>query len=161
MMIRGKIVEWQVWKMSQSAYIQLVKGSAASSVTLEDVMNVLEQYREQTSATGQQLDWNYAEMAFPYTIEQRSDQGASWLHLKGNHPDYKHILIGVGKATKAEENEDETEAEETAYIQIVLPSGATHGDKAKANELCRYFGRKLQAQVHLFNGRIMYFNPRK
>ena len=91
MMIRGKIVEWQVWKMSQSAYIQLVKGSAASSVTLEDVMNVLEQYREQTSATGQQLDWNYAEMAFPYTIEQRSDQGASWLHLKGNHPDYKHI----------------------------------------------------------------------
>lgn len=149
--------------MSQSAYIQLVKGSAASSATLEDVLHILEQYRKQTSATGQQLDWDYTEMAFPYAIEQQSENGASWLYLKGNQSGYKHILIGIGTRTQSAEDEAGEEAEETStsYIQIVLPSGSTHGDKAKANELCRYIGRKLQAEVRLFNGRVMYFNPRK
>lgn len=148
--------------MSQSAYIQLVRGSAADSITLEDVIAVLERYQEQTTLTGQQLGWEYAEMAFPYTIERRSDQGVSWLYLKGNHPEYRSMLIGVGaKLVEDEQQDSENPEQQIPYIQIVLPSGSTHGDKAKANEFCKYIGRSLKAQVKMFNGRIMYFNSRK
>lgn len=139
--------------MSQSAFIHLVQGSAADQLTLDDVLALFERYRSQTALTGEQLDWEYADMALPYEIEQRSENGNSWLHLKGNQPGYRHILVGVGKKQQEEQ--------EIPYIQIVLPAGATHGDKSKANEFCKYFGRHLKAEVHLFNGRIMYFNPRK
>jgi len=139
--------------MSQSAYVQLVKGSAADSITLEDVLAILERYRAQTTLTGQQLDWSYAELAFPYTIEQRTSNGVSWLCLNGNHPDYRYIWLGVG----TKQQEDQT----IPYIQIVLPNGSTHGDKSKANEFCKYMGKQLKAQVLLFNARTMYFNPRK
>jgi hypothetical protein len=139
--------------MSQSAYIQLVQGSTVDQITLDNVLEVLDRYRSQTALTGQQLSWNYAEMAFPYTIERRSEGSAEWLYLKGNQPNYRYILIGVG--TRQEEERS------VPYIQIVLPNGATHGDKSKANELCKYIGRLLKAEVRLFNGRVMYFNPRK
>lgn len=140
-------------EMSQSAYIQLVQGSAVESITLDDVVEVLERYRKQTSLTGQQLNWNYAEMAFPYTIERKSEGGHEWLYLRGNQPNYKYILIGVG--TRQEEDRS------VPYIQVVLPGGSEIGDKSKANELCKYIGRLLKAEVRLFNGRVMYFNPRK
>jgi hypothetical protein len=139
--------------MSQSAYIQLVAGSKKDSITLDDVLAILEQYRSQTALTGKQLDWSYEEMAFPYTIEERTHNGVNWLCLKGNQPDYRYIWIAVG----TKQRDDQT----IPYIQIFLPDGSTHGDKAKANEFCKYFGKQLQAEVLLFNGRTMYFNPRK
>ena len=63
--------------------------------------------------------------------------------------------MGVG--SKAEEDSETV----THFIQIVLPDDCTHGDKGKGNELCKHLSRTLRAQLHLFNGRVMYFNPRK
>lgn len=53
------------------------------------------------------------------------------------------------------------ESEEQCYIQVVLPEGATHGDMSKANEFCKYLAKEYQAQLFLFNGRLMYYYPRK
>lgn len=140
--------------MSQSAYIKLVEGSAASVVNPDDLLDLLVKYKEQLSLTGQQLDWDYGEKGFPYTIEPRPEGGGKWFLLKANHDYYRFIVAGVG-------HESISDQQELHYIQIVLPKGATHGDKAKANEFCKHLARKLKAELHLFNGRIMYFNPRK
>lgn len=139
--------------MSQSAYIKLVTGSERDSITLEEVKELLQTYIEQTSKTGQQLDWAYAKAAFPYTIETKPESEDQWFYLKGNQPNYKFIIFGVGSETREEQ--------EIPYIQVVLPDGSTHGDKSKGNELCKTIARKLKAELHLFNGRVMYFNPRK
>jgi len=140
--------------MAKSAYIKLVPGSAVSAITLDDVKRHLGEYVEQTSNTGKQLDWDYAGAAFPYTIETRYDSEDKWFYLKGTNPLYKYIIFGVG--------EEQAEGGETVpHIQVVLPDGSTQGDTNKGNELCKYLARKLQAELHLFNGRVMYFNPRK
>lgn len=131
--------------MAQSAYIYLVNGSAASSLTLDELRGHLERYKEQTALTGQQLGWDYAASAFPYTFESKPEGDGKWFYLKGSDPLYKYILFGVNDNT----------------IQITLPDDATHGDKAKGNEFCKYLARHLKAELHLFNGRKMYFNPRK
>jgi hypothetical protein len=139
--------------MSQSAYLYFVEGSSVSSLTLDEVKEHLARYRDQVSKTGQQLDWNYAEAAFPYTIETKPDGEDLWFYLKGKDELYRYIVFGIGVSPAADG--------ERHYIQVVLPEGSTHGDKAKANELCKYLGRNLKSELHLFNGRIMYYNPRK
>lgn len=139
--------------MSQSAYIKLVEGSTASELNLEEVKEQLLFYKEQTSNTGQQLDWDYSDAAFPYTIETKPEGLDKWFYLKGTNELYKYIVFGVDSETV--DNEDRH------FIQIVLPDDCTHGDKAKGNELSKFLGRRLKAELHLFNGRIMYFNPRK
>lgn len=139
--------------MGQSAYIKLVEGSTVSAMTLEDIKQELVVYQKQTSNTGQQLDWDYSGAAFPYTVETKPEGEDKWFYLKGKDHLYKYIVIGVGT-----EMVEETERH---YIQIVLPDDSTHGDKSKGNELCKYLAKKLLAELHLFNGRIMYFNPRK
>lgn len=139
--------------MVQSAYIKLVEGSAVPSLTLDELKEHLHTYADQLSRTGTQLDWGYAEAAFPYTVETKPEGEGQWFYLKGTNPLYKFMIFGVGK-----ENKDDTEIH---YIQITLPEGHTNGDKAKANEFCKHLGRKLKAETHLFNGRVMYFNPRK
>lgn len=171
--------------MSQSAFIKLVDGSEAKSVSLDEVKALFEEYLEQTSKTGEQLNWGYSNAAFPYTIESRPDGEGKWFYLKGTSDRYNNIIVGVGaediaddddqeldddkgkaEATEptddtVEETEDEPADRKRHYIQFVLPNNATHGDKAKGNELCKHFANKLKAELHLFNGRIMYFNPRK
>ncbi len=139
--------------MSQSAYIKFVTGSEVSSLTLDEVKAYLNRYQEQVTLTGKQLDWAYADAAFPYTIETKPEGEGKWFYLKGNNNLYAYILFGIGHET--------IEEQDVHHIQVVLPDQATHGDKAKANELCKYLGRLLKAELHLFNGRIMYFNPRK
>ncbi|MFX3633399.1 MAG: DUF1885 family protein [Candidatus Pristimantibacillus sp.] len=131
--------------MSQSAFIKLVKGSVVSELPLEQLKERLLHYRDQTALTGQQLDWDYAEAAFPYTIETKQDD--RWFYLKGTNPLYKYIVFG--------------HADNASTIQVMLPEESTHGDKAKANELCKYLAKQLQASLTLFNGRVIYFNPRK
>ena len=143
--------------MSQSAYIKLVEGSEPGAIGLAQLKHELLHYKEQTDRTGRQLGWDYAEAAFPYEIETAPEGEDRWFYLKGTHPNYKFIIIGIS----ADEAGDADSAAASSQIQIVLPDGSTHGDKAKANEFCRSLGKKFKAELHLFNGRVMYFNPRK
>lgn len=154
--------------MSQSAYIKFVKGSEVSSMTLDEVKEQLEIYKDQTSKTGEQLGWEYSESAFPYSIVQKPEGENKWFYLKGDDDRYRYIVVGIGseELAGAESSEESEESEEPAeqvchYIQMVLPDDSTYGDKNKANELCKFIGRRLKAELHMFNGRVMYFNPRK
>ncbi|MFF2484194.1 DUF1885 family protein [Paenibacillus sp. NPDC058071] len=131
--------------MSQSAFIKLVQGSSRQELSLSELKENLLHYRDQTDLTGRQLDWDYAGAAFPYTIETKQDD--RWFYLKGTHPSYKYIIFGT--------------TEEGRAVQVVLPDESTHGDKSKANELCKYLAKQWQAELKLFNGRTIYYNPRK
>ncbi|TVY06731.1 DUF1885 family protein [Paenibacillus cremeus] len=142
--------------MAQSAYIKFVEGSALSSITLDDLKQQLLHYKEQLALTGKQLGWEYDDAGFPYSIETKTEGEGKWFYLKGKSPLYKYIVLGVG--SDASDASDETGR---PFVQVVLPDDATIGDKAKGNEFCKYFGRLWKAELHLFNGRIMYFNPRK
>ncbi|MEX2460876.1 MAG: DUF1885 family protein [Paenibacillaceae bacterium] len=139
--------------MSQSAFIKFVEGSTVSSMTLDELQNHLTKYKDQFALTGQQLGWDYDAAGFPYTIETKPEGEGKWFYLKGKDPRYKYIVLGVGHETEGDDAKN--------YVQAVLPDDATFGDKSKANEFCKHLGKQLKAELHLFNGRIMYFNPRK
>ncbi|SCW38770.1 protein of unknown function [Paenibacillus tianmuensis] len=139
--------------MAQSAYIKFVEGSAVSSLTLDELKTQLEHYREQLALTGKQLNWEYDEAGFPYEIQTKPEGEDKWFYLKATSPRYKYIVAGVGSETSGETQRH--------YVQLVLPEDATHGDKAKGNEFCKYLAKLWKAELHLFNGRTMYFNPRK
>lgn len=136
--------------MSQSAYIKFVQGSAVDALSLSEVKERLSRYKDQTALTGQQLEWDYAEAAFPYTVETKPGEEDRWFYLKGTTPQYNYIMFGVG-----------SEADGKSHVQVVLPDSATHGDKNKANELCKYMAKQLLAELKMFNGRTIYYNPRK
>ncbi|RIX49981.1 DUF1885 family protein [Paenibacillus nanensis] len=138
--------------MSQSAYIKLVAGSKNQDITLQDVQDALHRYREQTSRTGEQLGWDYERAAFPYTIESKGDE--RWFYLKGITSQYKHIIMGIGETASVS-------GEPAKCVQVVLPDESTHGDKSKANELCKYIAKSWLAELTMFNGRTVYYNPRK
>ncbi len=137
--------------MAQNAYVELVEGSSTSALSLEELLDILNHYREQLAEAGRQLGWGYAEAAFPYSLEIGPTEG--WLTLTGSLPSYRKLHIGLGARTIGDERR--------VHIRILLPEGSTHGDKGKANELSKYLGKRLKAEVHLMNGRVMYFNPRK
>lgn len=144
--------------MGNSAYIKLVKDSKVQEVTLEDVKNKINHYINMTQKTGEQLAWQYANSAFPYTITEKPEAQGKWFYLKGNDPKlYKYIMFGIGK----EKMENGTDSNEQTYIQVVLPEDSTHGDKGKANEFCKYLAKEYQGELHLFNQRVMYYYPRK
>jgi hypothetical protein len=129
----------------QHAFIKLVPKSVKQSITIQDVKDLFTYYKQLTSQTGKQLSWGYSESAFPYEIVDTSD---TTIHLKSNHDRYHAIFIGVGVN------------EEQHFVQITLPESATYGDKGKANEFCRFLAKKLEGELELFNGRIMYFYKR-
>lgn len=139
--------------MSQSAYIKFVPGSAVNTLTVDELKQQLLEYKDQLAKTGAQLGWEYDEAGFPYTIETKPEGEGKWFYLKGKNALYRYMLLGVG----AGEQKDEP----LSYVQVTLPDDATHGDKAKGNELCKHLARLWKAELHLFNGRVMYFNPRK
>lgn len=139
--------------MAQSAYIKFVEGSAVSSLTLDELKNQLMHYRDQLALTGRQLEWEYDDAGFPYTLETKPEAEGQWFYLKAKNPLYKYIVMGVGSETQADT--------ERHYVQVVLPDDCTHGDKAKGNEFCKYLAKQWKAELHLFNGRVMYYNPRK
>jgi hypothetical protein len=139
--------------LAQSAYIKFVEGSAFPSLTLDELKAQLLHYKEQLNLTGKQLGWDYDDAGFPYTVETKPEAEGKWFYLKGKDPLYKYIVMGTGS--------DQTGETSRHYVQVVLPDDSTHGDKAKGNEFCKYLAKLWKAELHLFNGRIMYFNPRK
>jgi hypothetical protein len=140
-----------------NAYIKLVPASTSQSITLNEVKDLFTYYKEITSKTGQQLSWEYDSAAFPYSIKE-VDTANNWLYLKSDDPVYNAIVVGVG----TEEIEDEDGSlRDQSYIQVTLPQVSSFGDKGKANEFCKFLAKKLEAELHLFNGRIMYFYKRK
>ncbi|GIP32859.1 DUF1885 family protein [Paenibacillus sp. J2TS4] len=139
--------------MAQSAFIKFVEGSTVSSLSLDELKQHLLNYKEQLALTGKQLGWDYSEAGFPYTIETKPEAQDKWFYLKGMDSLYHYIVLGLGRESRDDQD--------IHYVQAVLPDDATHGDKCKANEFCKHLGRKLKAELHLFNGRIMYYNPRK
>lgn len=138
--------------LNKSAYIRLVKGSKQSEITLEEVKQLLNHYQEMTRNTGQQLSWDYQQASFPYEITEKEQEGVRYLVLKGQNPEENNYLM-IGNGQEKESG--------IHYIQIVLPERGTHGDLAKANEFSKYLAKKLAGELHLLNGRIMYFNQRK
>jgi hypothetical protein len=143
--------------MSTHAYIKLVSASKKKTITLEEVKELFHSYQEMTKKTGEQLGWGYEEAAFPYQIME-TDGKEQWFYLKGNGDRYQTIIIGVGQ--EQVENEETGEMSEQSFIQVTLPNGATHGDKGKANEFCKFLAKKLEGELHLFNGRVMYYYKR-
>lgn len=142
--------------MGNSAYIKFVDASTISKATIEDVKEQFQRYIDMTSKTGQQLGWDYADFAFPYSIVEKPEGKDQWFYLKGKDARlYQYMVVGVGSESNPETNEEQH------YIQVVLPEGATHGDKSKANEFCKFLAKTFKAQLHLFNGRVMYYYPRK
>ncbi|MGM7701008.1 DUF1885 family protein [Pseudalkalibacillus sp. Hm43] len=137
--------------MSSSAYVKLVEKSKQQSITLDDVENLIRYYKEITSKTGEQLSWEYGSAAFPYSIELRESKELKYYELKGTEQGYHYILVGVGS---------EPDSENANQVQIVLPDGATHGDKGKAVEFSKFLAKQLDGELHLFNGRIMYYYKR-
>ncbi len=144
--------------MSKNAYIKLVPSSAQQTITTDELKELFQYYKEITAKTGNQLDWNYDNAAFPYEIKEKEEGEGVWFYLQSEQDRYNAILIGVDR--ELAKDKDGSDREQT-YIQITLPETATAGDKGKANEFCKFMGKKLQGELHLFNGRIMYFYPRK
>jgi hypothetical protein len=144
--------------MSSNAYIKLVPSSTQQAISTDELKDLFNYYKQITAKTGDQVDWNYENSAFPYELKEKEEGRGTWFYLQSSQDRYNAILFGVDKETIVDE--DDTEREQT-YIQITLPPTATAGDKGKANEFSKFLGKKLQGELHLFNGRVMYFNPRK
>jgi hypothetical protein len=145
-------------RMAENAYIKLVPSSLKETVTIDEVKDLFRYYKEITSKTGDQVSWEYENSSFPYEIKEKDEGKGKWFYLSSNHDRYYAILVGLDQETVKDENGAEREQ---TYIQLTLPQESTYGDKGKANEFCRFLGKKLQGELHLFNGRIMYFYPRK
>lgn len=141
--------------MASSAYINLVSKSKEKTLTVDDVKDLLHYYKEITSKTGKQLGWEYSGVAFPYEIKEKPEGKGQWFYLKGTEDRYKMILIGVGTQPDLTEGTDPL-----SYIQVTLHDQSTHGDKGKANELCKFLAKKLEAELKLFTGSIMYYYKR-
>ncbi|WP_078381049.1 DUF1885 family protein [Sutcliffiella halmapala] len=140
--------------MASSAFINLVPKSKKKTLTIEDVKELLTYYKEITAKTGEQLGWEYSQTAFPYEVKETPEGKGQWFYLKATEDRYKMILIGVGSQPQS------TEEEPLSYIQVTLHDQSTHGDKGKANEFCKFLAKKLEAELKLFTGSIMYYYKR-
>ncbi len=141
--------------MGKSAYIKLKDSSTQQQITLNEVKDLLDVYIEQTSKTGEQLDWGYANAAFPYEMIEKSEGNTKYLYLKAKEDLYNFLIIGVGS--------EDVDGNTVNHIQVVLPDEdyRTTGDQAKGNEFAKYFAKTLKGELHLFNGRVLYYDPRK
>ncbi|WP_297991354.1 DUF1885 family protein [Anoxybacillus sp.] len=126
--------------MGYTATIELVPASKWETVTLEQCKQLLEQFRDIARKTGEQLGWGYEQSAFPYDIVINEDR----IILVGK--DARYYMIECRIHDRA--------------VEFILPKQATHGDKGKANELCKFFAKQMAGKLHLFNGRIMYYYKR-
>ncbi|MDX8359931.1 MULTISPECIES: DUF1885 family protein [Bacillaceae] len=141
--------------MANNAYIKLVPKSKKHDITLDDVEDLFEYYKEITNKTGKQLDWKYDDSAFPYRITKINDGNNDLFHLQSEHKQYKSIIVGIGN--ESIEDMDSKEVRQQQYIQVSLLKQSTHGDKGKANEFCKFLAKKVSGELHLFNGRTIYY----
>lgn len=140
--------------MTSNAYIKLVPASVKQTITLSEVKELLQYYRDITSKTGEQLNWQYGQAAFPYEFAETREGKGKWFYLKATDTDrYRYIVFAV--------DTEQTEVGPQHYIQVTLPDDATYGDKGKANEFCKFIAKKLKGELHLFNGRVMFFYKQK
>lgn len=144
--------------MASNAFIKLVPSSAKQTITVDEVKELFHYYKDITKKAGNQTGWEYEDAAFPYEIKETDEGKEKWFYLHSNHDRYFAILVGVDSETIQNEAGEEREQ---MYVQVTLPEQSTFGDKGKANEFCKFLAKKLQGQLHLFNGRVMYFYPRK
>jgi hypothetical protein len=142
----------------ENAYIKLVSASEKQSITIDELKDYFEYYKEITTKAGKQVDWNYSESAFPYVIKETAEGKGKWFYLSATQDGYYIILVGIDQETIQTES---GETVEQTYIQITLPEKSTAGDKGKANEFLKFLAKKLKGELHLFNGRVMYYYPRK
>lgn len=135
--------------MASNAYIKLGSQSIQQEVTLDDVRNVLKYYQEITQKTGHQLGWHYGKAAFPYEFAETSEGEGNWFYLRATDKEnYRYIALAV-------DSDQEGNDGGCNLIQVTLPDNATHGDKGKANEFCKFLAKKFHGELQLFNGRIM------
>ncbi|WP_251548994.1 DUF1885 family protein [Neobacillus muris] len=144
--------------MALNALVKLVPASVKQTITIEDVKELFQYYKTITAKAGDQLDWDYENAAFPYELKETPEGKGKWFYLESNHERYNYILVGVDQETSINRDGEE---ETYYYIQVTLPEQSTYGDKGKANEFCKFLAKKMQGELQLFNGRIMYFYPRK
>jgi hypothetical protein len=144
--------------MAVNAFIKLVPSSAKQTLTIDEVKELFYYYKNITSKTGDQVNWQFGESAFPYEVKETEDGKGKWFYLQATQERYYAILVGVD--TESVQNDDGVSSEQT-YIQITLPEQSTYGDKGKANEFCKFLAKKLKGELHLFNERVMYYYPRK
>lgn len=144
--------------MAINAYIKLVPSSLKQTITTDEVKDLFLYYQQITEKTGEQVEWDYEDIAFPYDIKETEEGKGKWFYLSSSHERYNVILIGVDQEVNRDENGEEREQ---TYIQITLPDQSVYGDKNKANEYGKFLAKKLQGELHLFNGRVMYYYPRK
>ncbi|WP_042349085.1 DUF1885 family protein [Bacillus massiliigorillae] len=140
-----------------NAYIKLTPASTQQTITIDEVKNLLLYYKEITTKTGEQVDWNYSDFAFPYQIKETPEGNNRWFYLSSNNERYNIIMIGIDQESIKEADTNRIQT----YIQVTLPEVSTFGDKAKANEFCKFLSKKLKGELHLFNKRIIYHYPRK
>jgi hypothetical protein len=144
--------------MASNAFIKLVPSSAKQTITIDEVKELFHYYKEITKKAGKQTGWEYDDAAFPYEIKETDDGKGKWFYLHSNQDRYFAIMIGVDTETILDEAGEEREQ---MYVQVTLPEQSTFGDKGKANEFCKFLAKKLQGELQLFNGRVMYYYPRK
>jgi hypothetical protein len=144
--------------MANNAYIKLVPSSIKQTISVDEVKELFHYYKEITSKTGDQVNWEYENMSFPYELKEKIEAKGKWFYLSAVQDRYFAIIVGVDSEMIRLENGEE---KEQTYLQITLPEESTFADKCKANEFSKFLAKKLQGELHLFNGRIMYYNPRK
>lgn len=113
-------------------------------LSLKTIYEYIDYYKEITAKTGEQLGWEYSDTAFPYETFEENDR---LLILRSVEPGFKLIYIGI----------IQLEDGASTAVQVYLPPSSAHGDKGKANELCKFLAKKLKAELHLFNGKVMRF----
>ncbi|WP_017727133.1 DUF1885 family protein [Halalkalibacterium ligniniphilum] len=139
--------------MSSHALIQIPQPT--EPMTVELVKSQLERYQHMTIKTGNQLDWEYKEAAFPYKIVPLEGQENDAFYLKGMNPLYRYIVFAI--ENEATQNENEEIITSKSIIHVYLVDSSTHGDKGKAIEFCKFLGKQFKGAVHLYNGRVLRY----
>jgi hypothetical protein len=135
--------------MSNHSCIKLVSSSTKQDIDMNEIKAMFHSYVKQNKKTAQQLNWNYEYFSFPYEIEDASINKEK-IKLISNHDRYHSLSIHI-----------ERDKDKQTVIIVSLLNQSTYADKGKANDLCKFLAKNLEAELHLFNGRVMYYNRRK
>ena len=144
--------------MSLSTFIKMKDGSLKTDITIEEVKDLINQYKQSISHTSKQLAWDYTKNAFPYVLKETDEGKQQWFYLYSEEKEYHIIAVGVEYEYTGSGDEAERKI---PYIQISLSKHSTKGDKSKANEFAKFLSKKLKGELHLFNGRIIHYNLKK